>query len=278
MDIQRLQLQGQIFSRLHHDSSILVLPNAWDAASARIFEVAGFPAVATTSAGIAASLGYPDGEKIPRREMLEVLAHIARTVSVPISADIEAGYGDTAEETAQTARLILETGCVGINLEDGTGDPDHPLYEISHQADKIQAIREVADSVGVRLFINARTDVFFREVGEAADRLDRAIQRGNTYREAGADCIYYMDACGRETIARLVNETHAPVNILAGPGALPVQELQEIGVTRVTVGQYPMRATLALIKRIAMELLELGTYTSMMQDEFDYTRVNQLFN
>ena len=278
MDNPHQRYQAQLFVRLHQGPQILVLPNAWDVASARIFEATGFPAVATTSAGIAAALGYPDGEQISRQEMLAVVERITRTVAIPVSADIEAGYGNTLEEIAQTARFILEAGGVGINLEDGTGDPQHPLCDISHQVEKIRAIRAVADSAGIRLFINARTDVFFREVGGAEDRVDRAIRRGNAYREAGADGIYYMDASGRETIARLVKETPAPVNILAGPGALSVQELAELGVARVSVGQYPMRATLALIQKMARELLDLGTYTSMAQDEFDYTQVNQLFD
>ena len=278
MDNPHQRDQAQLFFRLHQGPQVLVLPNAWDAASARIFEAAGFPAVATTSAGIAAALGYPDGEQISRQEMLEVVERLTRTVAIPVSADIEAGYGNTLEEIAQTARLVLEAGCVGINLEDGTGDPQHPLCDISYQVEKIHAIRAVADAAGIHLFINARTDVFFREVGGATDRMEQALRRGNAYREAGADGIYYMDASGREMIARLVKETQAPVNILAGPGALPVQELAALGVARVSVGQYPMRATLALIQKMARELLDLGTYTSMAQDAFDYTRVNQLFD
>jgi 2-methylisocitrate lyase-like PEP mutase family enzyme len=169
--------RAKSFRDMHHGPKTLVLPNAWDVASARVFEDAGVRAIATTSAGVAFSLGYPDGQKISRDEMLAAVARIAAKTQIPVTADVEAGYGDKPEDAAITAKAVVEAGAVGLNLEDGTHDPLNPLTDLSLQLEKIAAVREAATSAGVPLVLNARTDVYLREVGEPANRYSTAIQR-----------------------------------------------------------------------------------------------------
>src|SRR5215469_540573 len=182
-----LARKAERFLQLHQGPRILVLANVWDVASARIVEDAGFEAIATSSAAVANSLGYPDGERISRREMLEVVRRIASKVSVPVSADLEAGYGAGAEAMAETARALIEAGAVGLNLEDSTDESD--LVPLEQHAAKVARIRKVGESLGVHVVINARTDVYLAQVGEPASRFEHAVQRAEAYRQAGADSI-----------------------------------------------------------------------------------------
>jgi 2-methylisocitrate lyase-like PEP mutase family enzyme len=248
---------------LHHTGKLLVLPNVWDAASARIIEDAGFPALATTSAGIAFSLGYPDGQQISRQEMLAHVARIARTVKVPVTADAEAGYGDRPEDAAETAREVIAAGAVGMNFEDGTDDPEHPLIDLALQLERIRAIREAAATSGVPLVLNARTDVYLAQVGPPETRSDHVLRRLRAYRDAGADCVFVPGLRDSETIARLVKDVQCPLNILAGPGSPSLIELEKLGVARVSLGSAPMRATLGLLRRVADELKTAGTYHAL---------------
>lgn len=248
------------FRELHHGPSILVLPNAWDAFSAKLFELAGFQGVAGTSAGIANAWGYPDGEIMPLDEMLIAMSRIARSVAVPVSADMERGFGVAPEEVAETARLILEVGVVGMNLEDGTDDPANPLAFIPRQVEKIRAVRAAAGAFGVPLVLNARVDVFAVLDESDGSRLAQAITRGNAYRAAGADCIFMMGVGSKKIIAELVREVAAPINILAHPGSPSIAELEQLGVARVTFGSSPMRATMSQVGRIAEEIRSAGTY------------------
>jgi 2-methylisocitrate lyase-like PEP mutase family enzyme len=257
--------KARAFRALHHGGKILVLPNAWDVASARIFEQAGIQAIATTSAGVAFSLGYPDGEKISRAEMLEVVARIADKVRLPVSADLEAGYGDRPEDIAETARELIEAGAVGLNLEDGktAARAPHPIAELSVQREKIAAVREQATKLKVPLVLNARTDIYLQAVGRPETRFDETLGRLAAYREAGADCLFVPGLADLRTIARLVAELQAPLNILAGPGGPSIPELENIGVARVSLGSGAMRATLGLARSIAEELRTRGTYHAL---------------
>jgi len=248
-------------------SSFFILPNAWDAASARIFERAGFAAIATTSAGVAFSLGYPDGEKISQDEMIDAVARIAQRLAVPVTADVEAGYGDPAE----TARKVRAAGAVGMNLEDVTGDR---LHEIDDQTAAIRAIRAATPD----MVINARTDIFLNSIGEEATRFDRAVERLNAFLEAGADCTFAPGVRDRETIGRLTKAVSGPLNILATVGAPPLSDMKALGVRRVSVGSGPMRATLGLVDRIAKELHDQGTYTAMLVGAMPYDDVNKLLS
>ena len=243
--------------RALHQGKILVLPNAWDVASARIVQQAGFSAIATTSAGIAFTLGYPDGQRISREEMLTVVGRIARAVELPVTADVEAGYGDRPQDAARTARDVLAAGAIGMNLEDSTRDPLRPLFELSLQVERVKAVREEP------IVLNARTDVYLLEVGASDKRYDETLRRLAAFRDAGADCVFAPGLRDAATIGRLVKDLRCPVNILAGPGSPPIPELQKLGVARVSVGSGAMRATLGLLRRIAEELRSAGTYATL---------------
>jgi 2-methylisocitrate lyase-like PEP mutase family enzyme len=251
------------FSDLHHGPAILVLPNAWDVATARIFESVGFPAIATTSAGIAAALGYPDGERISRDEMLGMVARIARAVAVPVTADVEAGYGDPVA----TAKAVVAAGAIGMNLEDRAAD-SATLSEIEAQCALLREIR----ALGLPLVVNARTDVYLANVGDPSTRLERAIERANAYRDAGADSLFVPGVYDRETIGALARGVQGPLNILATPGAPAIGELQALGVARVSTGSGPARAALALVRRIAVELRE-GSCASMFGAQIPYAEL-----
>jgi len=262
-DLEPQKAKAHAFRAMHRGPKILLLPNVWDVASARIVEQAGFGAIATTSAGVAFSLGYPDGEKIPREEMLARIGRIARAVQVPVTADVEAGYGGRPEDAAQTARAVIEAGAVGMNLEDGTDDPAHPLIDLSLALEKIRAVREAALKTGVLLVLNARTDVYLLQVGPSEKRYAEAVKRLAAFRDAGADCVFVPGLKDQDTIRRLAGDLKCPVNILAGPGSPSVPELEKLGVARVSLGSGPMRATLGLMLRMAEELKATGTYTSL---------------
>lgn len=275
MTIEDQKHKALTFRQLHHGPKILLLPNVWDVASARVVEEAGYPAIATTSAGVAFSLGYPDGQKISREEMLARVARIAKAVQVPVTADAEAGYGNRPEDAAETAKGVIEAGAVGMNFEDGTGDPECPLVDLSLQLEKIRAIRETAMNTGVLLVLNARTDVYLDAVGTPERRYDLVLERALAYRDAGADCVFIPGVRDRQIIARLVNDLKCPVNMLAGYGSPSALELEKLGVARVSLGSGPMRATLGLLRRMAEELKTSGTY-SLLEGAPAHGEVNRM--
>jgi 2-methylisocitrate lyase-like PEP mutase family enzyme len=262
IDIEKQKAKAHAFRGLHHGPKILVLPNVWDVASALILEEAGFGAMATTSAGIAFSLGYPDGQKISREEMLARVARIARAVKLPVTADVEAGYGERPEDAADTARGVIEAGAVGMNLEDGL-DRYGQLVDLSLQLEKIRAVREIALKSGVLLVLNARTDVYLEQIGAPETRYGATVLRLLAYRDAGADCVFAPGVRDAETISRLVRDLRCPLNILAGPGSLSTPELEKLGVARASLGSGPMRATLGLVRRMVAELKDTGTYAAL---------------
>lgn len=241
----------------------MLLPNVWDVASARIIEEAGIPAIATSSAGIAFAQGFPDGQKISSERMLGAVADIARAVKVPVTADVEAGYGSKPEDAARTAQGVIEAGAVGMNFEDATGDPAHPLFDLPLQLERIRAIRETAENLGVPLVVNARTDVYLLQVGKSESRYEEAAQRLSAFRDAGADCVFVPGVMDLPTIARFVGELACPLNILAVPVSPSVAELKSVGVRRISLGSGPMRASLGFIRRLAHELSAEGTYSAL---------------
>lgn len=264
--------RAEALRRLHVAGPMLVLPNAWDAGSARIFVQAGFPALATTSAGIAFSLGYPDGERISRGDMLSAVERITKRVAVPVTADMEAGYGRAPEAVAETVRGVIAAGAVGMNLEDATEENGAPL-DFSLAVERVQAAREASVAAGVPIVLNARTDAFHPDGGGLAE----AVRRGNAYREAGADCVFVPFVADRDTIERLVEAIAAPLNVLGGPNAPSLRELETLGVRRVTFGSAPMRATLGLVRRMAREWREKGTYGTLEAYGIPYAELQQLF-
>jgi 2-methylisocitrate lyase-like PEP mutase family enzyme len=257
-----------LFRKLHHGPGILALPNAWDVASARIFEEAGFPAVATSSAGVANSLGYPDGQRITRDEMVDVVRRVAHALNVPVTADMESGYGDALA----TARAVVDAGAVGMNLEDVTGDDASSQLTIEEMAAIIRKIRSEID-----LVINARTDVYLMGIGDPATRFERTVERLNAYHKAGADSLFAPGVRDPDTIGKLARAVDGPLNILATAGAPSIPELEKLGVRRVSIGSGPMRAAMGLMKQIAKELRARGTYSTMTDIAMPFQEANDLF-
>jgi 2-methylisocitrate lyase-like PEP mutase family enzyme len=223
--------KAELLRALHGGRDVLVLANAWDVASARAFaRLRGCRAIATTSGGVAAAFGCPDGEQIPAREMLAAVERIARAVELPVTADLEAGYGDAAATTT----AAIDAGAVGMNLEDGAG----PVQE---HVERIRAARAAGDRAGVPLVLNARVDVYLRGTRVFGD----AVARANAYLGAGADCVFVIGVTDGPTIARLAKAVDGPLNVLATGETPPVAELARLGVRRVSVGSGLFRAGLA---------------------------------
>ena len=284
MRTETQRAKAERLRELHRGEGVLVLPNAWDSLSARVFEDCGFPAIATTSAGIAYALGYPDGERLNREEMAEATARIVGAVSVPVTADVEAGYGSSPEAAAETARAVIAAGAVGLNLEDAA-DPTppgteatSPLVDLAAQLEKIRAVVETGRKAGVPLVVNARTDLYWRSLGEPDWRFSETIRRASAFLEAGADCIFVPGVGDVETILALAREIPGSLNVLAGPGAPPTSELAVLGVRRVSVGSGPARAAMGLIRRMGRELLQEGTYASIAEGAIPYPEANHLFS
>jgi 2-methylisocitrate lyase-like PEP mutase family enzyme len=278
MDIRQQAKKAEQLRELHRGPNILVLPNAWDVASARILEELGFPVIATSSAAVAFSLGYPDGQQVSRDEMLVMVARIANAVRVPVTADMEAGYGTTLEHMADTAKAVVAAGAVGLNLEDVTGSDESSHVDTALQIEKIRTIRKVSASLGIPLVINARTDIYLMPIGPAETRFERTVERLRAYREAGADCVFAPGINDAETIARLVKALDAPLNILVTAGTPSLKELEKIGVARASIGSGIMRAAMGAVRRVGKELLETGTYTSILDGAIPFAQLNQMFD
>jgi 2-methylisocitrate lyase-like PEP mutase family enzyme len=260
--------------RLHAGPGILVLPNVWDVATARLVDEAGFAAIATTSAGVAWALGYPDGERIGRDEMLEAVRRIAAAVRVPVTADVEAGYGTTPEAAAETARGVIAAGAVGLNLEDGT--PDGDLLDLDLHVERVRAVQTAGASAGVPIVVNARTDAFEVKAWDAGRRFVEAVRRANAYRAAGADCLFVPHVSDADTIGRLAREIDGPLNVIAGPPAPPIRELERLGVRRASLGPRVVQAALGLVRRTVAELRDRGTYDSMADLLIPFTELQRL--
>lgn len=259
-----------------HGQSVFVLPNAWDPVSAALVARAGAAAIATTSGGMSWSLGRPDGEGLTRDEMIAAVRRIAAAVNVPVTADIEGGYGSTPRDVAATIRATLAAGAVGVNIEDSRAK-DATLLSVADQVQRIQAAREAAASAGVPEFVvNARTDVYLRQVGDAAGRLDDVLARADEYAKAGADCLFVPGLLDLDTLRTLTAVSPLPINAMAGPGGPTVAELAACGVRRVSVGTAVAQAAYAVAHRAAKELLDTGTYQALEQT-VSYPELNALF-
>jgi len=278
MDLEVQCQRAEAFRRMHDRSRILVLPNAWDAMSARIFEAAGFTAIATTSAGVSYSIGYPDGELVPRDEMIAAVSRIAHCVDVPVTADMESGFARDSDGIAETVRLLIEAGAVGINLEDTVHGAGRTLYEIPDAVERIRAARRASEAAGVPIVINARTDVYLLGIGEKAARFDHAVSRLNAYSAAGADCLYTMGYFDADTIGRLVKAVDGPLNVMGLPGAPPVMELERLGVARVSTASGPTRLAMTATRKAAVELLCSGSFDVFGGDTMSHQEANALMD
>jgi 2-methylisocitrate lyase-like PEP mutase family enzyme len=270
--------KGRRLHELHCGPEILVLPNAWDAATAKIMEQAGFPALATTSAGIANACGYPDGERMGRERMLEVVARIVSAVGVPVTADLEAGYGPRPEDVAETARGAVAAGAVGMNLEDGLTDGSG-LMDLHRAAERVRAAREAADATGVPFVLNARTDPYlFRPRADPGENFAEALRRAAAYREQGADCIFVPGHLAPDTIAALAREIDAPLNVLGAFSGRPgpdAGELQRLGVRRVSIGGSLSLAVFAFVRRACEEMRSAGSF-AYAKDAMTNAEMNRL--
>jgi 2-methylisocitrate lyase-like PEP mutase family enzyme len=255
--------QAENFRNMHRGPGLLLLPNAWDAISARIFATSGFPAIATTSGGVSWALGYADGEAAPWPEVVAATARIARVVSIPVTADIEAGFGDTPQAVGQSVADIIRAGAVGVNLEDGTPQGAAPIRTIVDAAQRIAAAREAARAAGVPIVINGRTDLYLRNIGDPQTRFDETVQRGKAYLAAGADSVYPIGLRDTATIARLVKALAAPININVRAGSPSVAELEALGVARASTASAVALMAASTIRQIAEELKASGRFDAL---------------
>jgi 2-methylisocitrate lyase-like PEP mutase family enzyme len=273
--LNKQKQKAELFRSLHHEKNVLVLPNAWDVPSARVFEEEGFSAVATSSAGLAVSLGYPDGQEIRRSDFVSAVGRIARALSIPLSADIVAGFGETPQQVASTVKSVLKAGAIGINIEDFVHSTKK-LYPLERQIEKLKAAKRAGESVGVPVVINARTDALGYYAGDSDAQFEEAVTRATAFRDAGADCVYPMGLVDREQIAAFVKAVDCPVNVMVRKGLPPVGELQKIGVKRVSFGPSASYAAMGLLKRAAQEVLEKGTYATLVEGAISFDELNSL--
>jgi 2-methylisocitrate lyase-like PEP mutase family enzyme len=255
--------KAEVLLSLHKGGDMLVLPNIWDPIGARILAAKGYPAVATASAALSASLGYQDGEKISRSTLIDLLGRIARSVDVPVTADIETGYGESLSELELTARHVIESGVVGVNIEDGLGN-GAGLRAVEEQRRRISTLRGVADRLGLRLVINARVDSFVSPSFTNGQRaMEEAVMRAKAYAAAGADCIYPIGPGDEATVRMLRERIESPINILGGPTAAPLSVLREIGINRVSFGPFVFRSCLRKFVEIVDGLRANGDYAAL---------------
>lgn len=252
--------KAQTFRSMHDRANVLVLPNAWDAVTARIFARLGFAAIATTSGGIAWSLGYPDGEHAPLNEVVAAVERIVRVVDLPVTVDLEAGYGVTPQAVGDAVRAIIDAGAIGLNLEDGLHAPG-ALRELAAAVERLRAAREAGTAAGVPIVINARTDTYLLEYGASGgERFDETVRRGKAYLAAGADCVYPIGLGEPAAIGALVKALDAPINIAARPGVPGVQELARLGVARVSTATRFATLAMSTVEEAARELLKSGRF------------------
>lgn len=275
MDTNDLAEKAEQLRALHHGGRILVLPNIWDPGGARMMEWLGYPAVATASAAIAFSLGYDDCQLLSLEAMLDAVGKIASSVRVPVTADMEWGYAEQPENVAENIRRVIRAGAVGINLEDSVREGER-LFDLDFQCARIRAIREMARQEEVPLVINARTDVFWpRVAGTPTEKLDESIRRANAYLAAGADCFYPIILGDLAILRRLYEAIRAPINVLAPTSKASLRELEAAGIARVSLGPGLMWATQALMKKVAQELQQYGSFEVFTRDMMAMDEIRQ---
>lgn len=268
--------RGRRFQQLHTSDSTFLMPNAWDEGSAVMLASAGFPAIATTSAGICFSLGLPDREsEVSKDDMLNRVSKIASVVDLPVSADLHSGYGSKPEEVSETIKQAIQAGLVGANLEDYSENPSQPLYDIKHATARIKAARHTADESGIPFVITARTDTFLTGVDNA---FAETIERCNAYREAGANCLFVPGASDPETIEALVRELNGPLTVVMGlqGSSLNVKQLESLGVRRITIGGSLARTSFGLIRKAAAEMFDSGSF-SFADEQIPQAELSQFF-
>ncbi|MDQ6943114.1 MAG: isocitrate lyase/phosphoenolpyruvate mutase family protein [Candidatus Eremiobacteraeota bacterium] len=269
-DADTVAARRRAFRALHDGPELFIIPNGWDVVTSRIFEDAGFPAIATSSAAVANALGYPDGNALDVNLHLAAIERIVRALDVPVSADVESGYSD--DTTALTAFItrLAATGVAGYNLEDVKAEGE--LYPLDEAVARMRAARAAAPDA----FLNARTDVYLMGIGPAETRFERTVERLRAFAEAGADGVFVPGVMDAETIGELAAAAPLPLNVLAGPKSPDAAALQALGVRRVSVGSGPMRRTLGVLRDIAHELRGAGTFSYTREASVPYAELNAL--
>ena len=257
--------KAALFRRQHLSKKLLILPNCWDALSARLLETIGFPSVATASVATALINGYADGEKIPLITLLKLIGEITAAVNVPVTVDLERGYSTSLEELSENIKALINLGVVGLNIEDSL-EGGNGLTDVSEQCRKIETIKTTAIQCGVPIVINARTDIFLQNTTDQ-EVTQEAILRIKAFQNAGADCAYPIFISSYETIEVLVKETNMPLNVLLLKAVSDLKRLEEIGVSRVSVGPGLIKAALTKMKDSAISLMNYDS-KEFFQDEF----------
>jgi 2-methylisocitrate lyase-like PEP mutase family enzyme len=272
------QQKAELLHRLHGGGKPLVLVNAWDAVSARVLEQAGASVIGTTSAGMAWSLGYADGEQVPRDELVAACARICRVTQVPVSVDIERGFGGSTDEVCGLVRTLIGLGVVGVNIEDGMASGTRRLLPPQTICERIGALRALAAQTNVRLFINARTDAYLAAHDDPASRFEEARRRARLFASAGADGIFVPGMDQLDEVTRFARAVELPLNIYAGyPGVPTIDALAAAGVRRVSLGCGPLQSALGLLGRIATETFSRGRYDAMVSGMLTASELNRLF-
>lgn len=272
--LEKQKLMAEKLQELHKLNKMFVIPNAWDVASAYIFEKQGFSCVATTSAGIAYSFGYPDGEKIDFNDLVYLTKKIANRINIPLSVDFERGYSEDINQVKENARKLIEAGAVGFNIEDG--ETNGTLSHIELQIAKIKALCELKKEIGVDFVINARTCAYWLNIGNDEIKLRTAVERGNEFKNAGADCVFVPGAIEKETVRKLVKNINAPLNIILNGKLNNFKELDEIGVRRLSVGSSPVRYIYGKTIELAKNLYN-GNADEILKSDFSYAKANEYF-
>ena len=267
--------KAEVFRKLHNRKGVLVLPNAWDVPSARVFEDEGFPAVATSSAGMMVSLGYPDGEEIPSKEFDAAIRRIAHVLSVPLSADVVGGFGDTPEGVARSVTNVIRAGAVGINVEDFVHSAKK-LLPVEKQNAKLRALIRLRQTLKIPFVINARTDALRYAPGDEDEKMEEGIRRAEAYRDLGVDCVYPMGLTDAVPISRFVRALDFPTNVMVKKGLPTVPELKRLGVARVSFGPTASYAAMGLLRRASREIREKGTFDSLIEGAITFDELNSL--
>ncbi|GGG70281.1 isocitrate lyase/PEP mutase family protein [Paenibacillus radicis (ex Gao et al. 2016)] len=264
--------QFKRFEELHHLSRTFILPNAWDVSSAKLFEATGFEAIGTTSAGIAASLGYQDGEELPFADLLNIVSKMTRSLSIPVSVDIEQGYARDEQTLLQNIDRLIKAGAVGINIEDGFHYLENDSEELFSMADRIRAIKAHCNRLDEPIFINARVDTYWLQVLSEEERLTRTIENANSYLAAGADCVFIPSVDNIKIMEQLISQIDGPINFLLGKNTPTLEVLSKLGAARLSTGSAPFRKITSALQAISSELRN-GSYESLIKDNMSYSEM-----
>lgn len=267
--------RAQAFQDLHQKGNLFVLANIWNVGSAVVFEKEGAQALATSSAGIAFDMGYPDGEDIAFSDLLDMVTKICRRVSLPVSVDFERGYAETAQGVKANARKLLEAGAVGFNIEDGCADGT--LSSLELQLEKIRALVELKEETGIPFVINARTCAFWYDVAGPEGNLAIALERGQAFAQAGADCVFVPGALSLPVIEELTASLPCPVNVILTPASQDIAALNAAGVARLSLGSGPVRSHYQNLMTMAQDLMQERDFSQILATPLTYAKANEYF-